>query len=234
MCNSEDIGDDLLNRKLVLIVFSSLLMFLMIILLIKFPNDISNGDKLFYSLGLKPWSNGTSGFNYVGMLILLLLIVSMTSLSKAYNYKYSGRILIISIIILSVLPSIIVEQYQIHIAEGIYSLEYNHKNSNVNFLTNEENKVQGECNLEFTNHSKEQITFYVSLRDDNRGDSINSFLYQVNVINNYKLTINPKETIVFNIPFSSDVSNSTFIITNGTQSWGLKITISDGINKRDL
>lgn len=223
-----------MNRKRMLIIFSFLVIVFIIILLIKYPNDISNGEKLFYSLGLKPWSDGTSGFYYVGILILILLLLSMTSLTKAYDYKYSGRILIISIIILSIVPSIAVEQYQNFIAEGIYSLEYNQKNSNVYFQTNEENIVQGECKLEFTNHSKEQITFYVSLRDDNRGESVNSFLYKVNAINNYKLTINPKETIVFNIPFSSDVSNSNFIFESGTQNAGLKITISDGNNKRDL
>ena len=220
-------------KKSWLIVLAFFTMGLSILLLIRYPNDISIGEKLFYGIGLNPWSNGNSGFNYVSIFIFLLIFTSIWASSRYFNSKYLGRIIFLSFALVIVLPNFLVIQYQTFIAEGIYSLDYNDKNSRCDFKTDNNDMFSGVCELEFTNYSKERITFYLSLRET-ENQYITSSLVNLNVIEQYPLTILPKETKVFSIPFSKDISNSKNGISQGSGYGGIPIIISDGVNQREL
>ena len=209
-----------------LISLSILLFIITIALNIRYPNNTSYGENLFFYFGFDSKNIGIFLSIIVGIGLIIMTLLPI---------KRSTRILLIVfiLIVVSISPSLLVKGYQTYFANGIYALEYDKSESDLSF-TVDRDMLRGECNLRFINHSDKRITFYVSF-DYVRENSLNTFLEKIKPIDNYKLTIEPKEDRNFNIPIKSNISflPNESRIGNGSVS-RLNLIISDGSHKRDL
>ncbi len=195
----------------------------------KYPNNTPLGEILFKIFGISSWSNGTYGIYYVGIISFVFFIVGLIILSK----RFSRKIIFLVIIISLFLPSFILKEYQTYFAKGVYALEYKKETSSCNYTTDDDNIFDGECNFTFVNYGNMEVVFYVSL-DNIKYNEVINFLHDINAIDNYKLTIHPKETKIFSIPFQVDVSSLNHERYSGYSSGGINIMISDGVRERHL
>src|SRR5699024_1601249 len=99
---------------------------------------------------LKLPTQSSSGFIYMGIIVLILIIVALTLLVRSLS-KYRIRLSLLAFILVSFIPSMIVNTYQSTFAKGIYAIFYEIESSECDFELMDEYKLHGQCYLYFEN-----------------------------------------------------------------------------------
>lgn len=87
-------------KKNTLGIFFIVLMIFGVFFGISFPNGFNLGDRILDSIGLKVWSNGTTGLHYSGIYSLILIIIAWTGANYIFSKKYPKVTKIISFLLL--------------------------------------------------------------------------------------------------------------------------------------
>ncbi|MEF2245825.1 MULTISPECIES: hypothetical protein [unclassified Paenibacillus] len=139
-------------------------MLIILISLFMLPNNHLNesyGDKLFQSMGIPVWTeNNQSGFHLSLLVFLSLLIFGISRTVKLYRPtfpKILSRIILSCIAFILLFP-IVSEKMTFMLKKnttGIYSIDYNKKDSACSFNW-EERTVSANCKFTFFNYGKEE------------------------------------------------------------------------------
>lgn len=216
------------NKKLFFI--SLVVLFMSILLNFPYPHRYPFGEVVFSSLHIP--TKSSSGFLYVGILTIVLLIIGLYLLGKSLS-KFQGRIGILTILIIFILPPIAVDTYQSSFASSIYALSYEAENSECKFEMVDNEMLQGECFLSFQNNSNKDVLFTVEFQEEL---IFKDDLPVVSLMNNdapYEIKIGKKESKRVNIKSMIDVSQMEEHIEGGSAQ-GMDIKIKANGKEREL
>ncbi len=175
------------------------------------------------SLGLTAWSNGNNGLHYTGIISIILLIIGLFFLAK----RYTGKMIFVFFLALILLPTnLFANVYQLNFANGIYALEFQQDASNCEYDTNSSGIVEGNCKISIVNHSRDTLTFRVSIDQKLDPDSFN--ITDIINLKDHQLKLDGKEHRTFDFNFRHSLKSSKYQSIGGqVDIFNLKITDDD-------
>ncbi|WP_409345066.1 hypothetical protein [Paenibacillus sp. MBLB4367] len=195
----------------------------------KYPDDVTLGELAFRTAGFSPWSKGTSGFYFPGIIFTLLFLSGLVLLYKTMR-QHRFLVTISLLILIPMLPQTVAAGYQSVFAEGIYALELRN-NSSCHYKV-QQGAIEGACTFTFKNYGQTEVSFNVSLRDSSSSPS--SLVGDLDVIGHQRLTIAPREQKTFSIPFQLKLPDGYDVVSSSGSINGLNITVRDGEHFRSL
>lgn len=213
-----------------LFIISIALLLLVIFLNLPFPNRWSLGETLLVSAGIPIRLEG--GFQMIGILILVFLIVGVSLLVKSLE-TLQGRCAIFAIAIVLFAPGMLVGVYQENFAKGIHAISYSEDTGTCHFEMTDETTLHGRCGLTFKNHSGTPSHFLVEFREDRTFADDLPMATLMNQERPYEVNLNGKEQqrVVFEADI--DVSDMDSHIDYG-EAMGVNIKISSKGKSRNL
>ncbi|MFC6040696.1 hypothetical protein ACFPYN_14805 [Paenisporosarcina macmurdoensis] len=91
------------------------------ILNLPFPHSVPFSAGNVYIMGIQ--INGSNGFNFVGLFLIVALCVGVYLLATSLE-KYRVRLVFLALILFSLLPQYMVDVYQNTLASGVYAIDY--------------------------------------------------------------------------------------------------------------
>lgn len=216
------------NKKMLYAAF--ILFIASITLNFRFPHGSPYGETGTSILNIPVQT--VNGLQYVGIVSLALLLLSLYFLAKSLK-KYHGRLVFLAIIIAIFSPTMIASSFQKTLATGIYAVSYDVDRSNCHFEMVDKSTLSGECELPFENYSRNDVEFTIEFyekyyfEDDVRMVSLmnNKAPYVVKLKGNERKTVKIESNI--------DVSNIENHVQSG-ESTGVNIIIKAGEKIRKL
>lgn len=126
----------------------------------------SFGKEIFLNLGLPMWTNGRTGFNYVSLISLIILITGVI-LAKTEVPRRRVGILILFLIVLSPMIISIMEPIYFKMHKGLAAVQYDPTKTHFSIRNSEDHKnfnVTGTVVL--TNYGKNPIKFGMKIPSD--------------------------------------------------------------------
>lgn len=148
-------------------VISVLIIFFAFIIGFTTQTGFSLGDKIFWGIGISPWSNGQTGFHYPIIIYFVLFIIGCMEVRRAI----SGRQLFVLLLLLLLLtPPVVslIKPVYFRMHSGLATVEYDLRNSHFNMRSSVENmniEIMGAIAL--TNYGKDPIEFGIKIPSDN-------------------------------------------------------------------
>jgi len=204
--------------------------FISIALNFPFPNKNPFGEVVFSVLNIPIKS--VSGFQYVGITSLLLLISSLYLLVKSLK-KYRVRWVLVAIMVAIFTPPFIASTFQKTIATGIYAISYESQESICNFEMKNETTLHGVCELPFENYSRNSNQFTIEFYENY---PFEDDVQMISLMNNdapYEVKLRGKERKRVIIETDIDVSQMEYHIESGQASY-VAIIIKSGEKTRKL
>ncbi|HLS65939.1 MAG TPA: hypothetical protein VK029_02990 [Pseudogracilibacillus sp.] len=216
------------NRNLLL---SACFLFTVVIILsLNFPHRYSLGDLLLQKLHIPTQFAG--GFFTMGMILLLLLITAFICLFHSLT-KWRIRIIVLTILLISLLPPSIITAYQTLFGKGIYAVQYDEAESSCAYemVHTNEATLSGTCYLPFTNVSDELVTFEVHFQETYTDDV--PMVSLMNVEAPYTVRLQPYETKEVMIHTLIDVTELDEYVVSG-EAYSIQIEIQANGKSREL
>lgn len=201
---------------------------ILIILMLQFPHDVPLLKTIFEALNIPIYSGDGEGFNYVGITLLVIWLVSIFFVGTSLK-KYRNRTILFMFFISPMIPVMIVDFYQHTFAKGIYAVDYDHNVSFCEFELIDDSILNGECHLVMENFSKDEVQFTVEFYD--RYDK--EMFELMNEYGPYTVTLQGNSEKTVWIETKMDVSNLEEVIAHGSAS-GFNIIIKSGEKSRYL
>lgn len=177
--------------------------------------------------------SGHDGYNILGIIGSFLFIFAMILLVKGLN-KYHFRTVVIALFVYTLLPLLLIPMYQETLADGIAAISYDGKGTcDFENVGEDENVLNGECNLLLHNRSSETVSFQIEFLDRFFTEDETRLTSLMNVNGPYIITIeaNSEKSIQLNELLDlSDVPNHSF----GGGSMNINIKLIDGEATRIL
>lgn len=157
-----------MNKRKALGILSLFLAIFSMIFAIEPKGGKALGDIIFDSLGLKAWSNGTSGLHNVVIFALILLFISYIGVKIFLKEFYPNLLKRLPLILLAIflLYPIGYQQANKLIRSNftdLRAIQYYEESSELNYNTNEDKKIEINASLDLENYSKEEIQFYIKI-----------------------------------------------------------------------
>jgi hypothetical protein len=200
--------------------------FLSMALNFPFPDAAPYGERLVSVFDIPVRTE--NGINFIGIVSLLLLILSLYLLSKSLN-KYKVRMGFLAILIAIFAPPYVVKSIQNTFATGIYAVSYDSEESTCSFEKNNKTTLHAICELPFENYSDESVEFTVEFKNFDSfplGSIMNSHAP-------YKVRLEGNERKVVKIETSLDVSKLKIQLDSGEVA-GFNLIIKSGGKSRKL
>ncbi|MFD1174544.1 hypothetical protein [Oceanobacillus picturae] len=191
-----------------------------------FPHDSIDGETIGSILNIPIQT--VNGFNFVGIISLVLLLVSLFFLGKSLK-KYKARAVLIAILISMFLPMMLANLYQKTFATGIYAISYERERSRCEFEMIDEATLHGKCELPFENYRGGVNQFTVEFQEGYE-DEMSSLMNQ-SAPYEVRLAGNGKMVVKINVDI--DVSNMEDHIDSG-EATEVYIIIKSGDEIRKL
>lgn len=156
------------------------------------------GDRIFWALGVSPWSNGQTGFHYPFIITFSLLIIGCLEAKRVMLLR---QLLVLLLLLSFITPSAVssVKPFYYRMHNGLASVEYDLKNSNFNIRSSDDHKkmeILGAIAL--TNYGKDTINFGIKIPVENfytqEYFSKDLLLSEVNNTQPGNFTLDPGET----------------------------------------
>ena len=173
-----------------------------------------------------------NGYNYVGILSLLLLMLSLYLLVKSLK-KHHIRWVLIAIIVAIYTPHFVANTYQKTMASGIYAVSYQSEESICNFEMKNETTLRGVCELLFENFSKDSTQFNIEFYERYPFEDDIRMLSLMNNDAPYEVMLSGKERNRVIIETEIDVSQMRNHLQSG-QASHVTIMIKSGDKIRKL
>lgn len=202
----------------------------LIVISFPFPHDGPFGETIASALHLPTQS--ANGLQYIGMTSLALFIACLALLTLSVN-KYSGRIFLLTFLILAYTPSMIVSSYQNTLAIGVYAVSYEREESHCQFQMLNDTTLHGICELSFENYSDNEVEFAMEFYEKYLFEED---IHSVSLMNKnapYIVTLDGNERKKVKIESFIDVSNIEYYAEYGSYT-GINIMIKSGNKVRNL
>ncbi|MGG1629882.1 hypothetical protein [Rossellomorea sp. NRS-1567] len=175
-----------------------------------------------------------NGYNLLGIIGSFLFIIAMILLVRGLN-KYHFRTVVITVFVYALFPPLLlIPVYQETLAGGIAAISYDGKGTcDFENVGEDENVLNGECNLLLHNRSSETVSFQIEFLDRIFTENDTRLTSLMNVNGPYIITIeaNSEKSIQLNELLDlSDVPNHSF----GGGSMNINIKLIDGEATRIL
>lgn len=167
-----------------------------------------------------------NGLQYVGIVSLALLILSLYFLTKSVK-KYHGRVVLLAIIIAIFAPPFIASSFQKTLATGIYAISYERDGSNCRFEMVDKSTLSGECELPFENYSRNDVQFTIEFYEKYYFEDDVRMVSLMNNNDPYVVKLKGNERKTVKIESNIDVSNIKNHVESGG-STGVNIIIKSG------
>ena len=170
-------------KSKVALITSVVILVICMSLFFPFPNNVMLEVRtIFMSFPIR----NQDGYIWLGVIGSILFIIAMVLLMISIT-KYRIRTFLITVIVYTLLPQLLITMYQETLASGIYAISYDH-NGTCYFNGVGEDLLMGECNLVLYNRSNQDVTFELefldaSFMEDIRMESL------MNLAGPYKITI---------------------------------------------
>lgn len=184
-------------------LYIALILFVLsFILSFPFPHQVPYGAAIAFRLGIPIESE--HGIQYVGVLAVILLLISLFFLVQAVG-MHPARFFTLAIIIAWFAPHFLANTYQKHFASDIYAVSYDRGSSTCRFDMEDKTTLHGVCELPFENYSKKDVQFKIQLigRYDDDDSKLVSLM---NTETPYKVILRGKERNRLRIEMDIDVS----------------------------
>ncbi|WP_416147298.1 hypothetical protein ACM26V_13830 [Salipaludibacillus sp. HK11] len=192
------------NRKQFWIGVTLLLITTVIVL--PFPHNKLLGESLLLAIGIPPFSNMETytGLHFVGIGSLILIIISLTYIAKSLS-KWRIRIIILTLILFSALPHVIVDTLQSTFASGIYAISYESERSQCSFqLEGGETEGEIKCSIFLENKRNKAVDFEIVFQKS-RFDEFETYS-RLNQEGPYYFTLGPRESRYLEFNMKVDMS----------------------------
>ncbi|MBP1947535.1 hypothetical protein [Virgibacillus litoralis] len=218
-------GNILKNKKL---FYLALFLFLVyIIMSIPFLYESYPEANLFlWGIPMTSWNV----INYVGIIALTLLVVSLYLISKSLN-KYQGRILLIAILLSAIFPQFLANTYQKTIASGGYAISYEQELSECEITKTNNRTLLGECEIILMNHSNGEVELSMEFIDKYNKDE-HSLIEIVNNDAPYELILQGNERKRLEIRTNVNISKLENPVNGGSMTSMNIIIKSDGVERK--
>lgn len=193
-------------------IFSISLFFIIMALNFPFPHRHPYGEEQMAILNIP--IRLVDGFHTLGILSVILFLVSLVLFIKSLK-KYRGRFVLIVFFSLTMLPFFTINVYQKTIAKGIYAVAYSREASSCQVEQVNEHLFQGICELEFINHSNEDVQFTVAFEETMIFEEEHFMMSLMNVESPYTVHLKAKDKRRIQINTKVDVSHIKSPIMSG-------------------
>ncbi|MFE8699788.1 hypothetical protein ACFYKX_04025 [Cytobacillus sp. FJAT-54145] len=215
------------NKKLLFI--SVILFVISIILNFPFPHEYRYGELIFSIVNIPIQT--TQGIQVVGITSLILLITSLFFLARSLK-KYTGRFVLLAIVLAMLLPSMLADSYQKTLASGIYAISYDEETSECRFDMVTDHTIQAECEFTFQNYSNDDVNFSIDFYETYPFEDI-KMVSLMGIHAPYEANIEPNDTKQITLKTMIDVSNMKEHVETGSASY-VNIMIKAGEKVRRL
>ncbi len=156
-----------MKRRKILGIASFLMIILLSVLFCENRHNFIPGDFILKKMGIRVWSDGTSGLHYTGVITAILILLGIVGIIR---YKEDVHRNFGKFVLMFFLVNTIIYQPTYDLAygfvksnlNGLQSIEYIRDGSQINFTRNGENiSVEGKIILK--NYSSEKKEFYIKL-----------------------------------------------------------------------
>lgn len=153
------------------------------------------------------------GYDWKGIISVLIMLAGLVLLGSSLK---SHRLLagIAALLVFMFVPPVLTELYQTTVATGIYAVSANTADSACDFTREEESEhLKGVCRLNFTNHSRDEVTFHLLFTD---GPGSSKMMSLMNVNGPHTITLPPNGRTTINLEQTVDTSNIPDAIHSGS------------------
>lgn len=212
------------------LVFAIILYVISMAINFPFPHEYPIGQEFSSVLNIPIRS--INGLNYVGIIGLLLLVVSLYFLVKSLE-KFHLRIVLIAIILVVFLPIGLLSAYQKTFATGINAVEYERNDSHCLFEMKNETTLSATCELPFNNHSNDIVRFNIEFYEKYLFEDETPLLSLLNEGGPYEVILHEKDRERVTINTEIDLSKLGLGSISG-EEWGINVKIVEGDKVRKL
>ncbi|MEH7308122.1 hypothetical protein [Neobacillus drentensis] len=195
-----------------------------------FPDEIPYGEPMVEVFEI-PVST-TNGINFIGVISLFLLIVSLYLIVKGLN-KFHVRFVVVAMVVYTFTPPFVATSYQKTFASGIYAISYDSVHSKCSFEKMNETTLHGMCELPFENYSKKDVQFNIEFYKQDAFEDDTPLLSLMNNDAPYKVRLRGNESKRIKIETNIDVSKMKNQIDSGESS-EVHLIIKAGKRSRKL
>lgn len=195
-----------------------------------FPHRYPYGETIFTVMNIP--IRFSNGFHTVGIITLILMFIGLFFLVKSLR-KFRGRMVLLAFFVVTFVPSVIANTFQSTFATGIYAVSYSSEESNCNFEMIGETTLHGECELTFTNYSKDDVRFTVEFQEYSLFKDDIPMVSLMNDHGPHKVFLEGKENKVVPIEATIDVKEMEGYVVSG-EAMHVDIAITSKKKSRDL
>jgi hypothetical protein len=176
---------------------------LVMILNLPFPHSVPFSAGNVYIMGIQ--INGSGGFNFVGLFLIVVLCVGVYLLATSLE-KYRVRLVFLALVLYGLLPQYMVDFYQNTFASGIYAISYHIDSSECQFETLDDQRMEVICDLPLENLSDDEVKFDIRfLNASLLGDQRNLIPF-INEAGPFEVSLQGRETKMVRIQSEVDIS----------------------------
>lgn len=173
-----------------------------------------------------------SGLHIVDIISVVLVLSGLFMLSISLK-KYGGRMMIVAIVALYIVPLSLIYLYQSTFAQGIYAISYDQDESTCTFEMVRDDIISGSCALQFENRKNEDIEFQLEFQEEQWLEDDPPMVEMMNEEAPYEIAIGAKQAKTVYIDTLIDVSQIPLHIEGG-QAFGVDIIIRSDDKEREL
>ncbi|BCB03983.1 hypothetical protein [Bacillus sp. KH172YL63] len=210
------------------LILSALLFLICMTLYFPFPdNEMIAADMTFMSFPI----HDQNGYHPLAFFGSAMMIVAIVFLVKSLS-KYHIRTVLLTLVVYSFLPIMLITFYQETIGTGIHAVSYDGQGT-CDFEGVTEVELRGKCELKLENHSGKPVTFDLVFRDTYYPEFHRKITSLMNINGPYTITLEANSEKVIQLNELLNVSNEPEAIANGGSQY-IRITLIEGEKSRKM
>lgn len=176
---------------------------LVMILNLPFPHSVPFSAGNVYIMGIL--INGSNGFNFVGLFLIVALCVGVYLLATSLE-KYRVRLVFLALVLNGLLPQYMVDFYQNTFASGIYAIRYHIDSSECQFEKVDDQRMDVICDLPLENLSDKEVKFDVRFLNASLLGDQRKLIPLINDAGPFEVSLQGRETKMVGIQTEVDIS----------------------------
>lgn len=168
-----------------------------------FPHEVPFSAGNVYIMGIQ--INGSSGFNFVGLCLIVALCVGVYLLATSLE-KYRVRLVFLALVLYFTLPLFTINVYQNTLATGIYAIDYDIDTSDCKFEQLGDKRMDVICNLPLENLSNDEVKFDIRFFNASLLGDQRKLIPLINESGPFEVSLQGHETKMVRIQTEVDIS----------------------------
>ena len=193
---------------------------LVMILNLPFPHAVPFSAGNVYIMGIQ--INGSNGFNFVGLFLIVALGVSVYLLATSLE-KYRIRLVFLALVLFSLLPLFAINVYQHTFASGIYAIAYDLESSECQFEKLDDKRMDVICDLPLENLSDKEVKFDIRFLNTSLLGDQRKLIPLINEAGPFEVSLHGRETKMVQLQTEVVISQLNSYSDGGSSHVHIKI-----------